>query len=498
MNNILDESNKKSQEILLKHFFTSDEKNIYFIKNNLPNTFFNKIKNEYIWKREAFKATFLEFFSKNVQEMWTLEEEIKQIHNNNTLTINSLFETADDDSKNTKYAKIVFENISMTAINILKSEFKDDWSFEVQKIDHENLLENNLLFPEDLQKSKYFEEIQAISKKAIQIHNLYAPKIKNILWEKIFSKKNLNKKTNKILKHIIPLNISTTLFLETNKNNLENLINFMLSHPLDELQKIGKTTHSEALKIFPEEVKYVWNIEYQLNSRENLNKYINELLWVTNKIDEEIGLYTWIDDSEKVNIVFEWDLDDHICACLIFYNSKKESVSYEECLDMVEHMWNWDKKELITVALNWKTAFNTISKAFSHSSAMFELVLKLQNFQFFLDIPWIKTINQWTNWIIGYDYPESIDIQWLENFKVEYDILMTDYTLLANKIIKENPYLAEYTSCFGHLIRSTFEAPANVLSNLIEQNSDNEIFINMHNELKKYSPIFSSFIKTKK
>jgi hypothetical protein len=90
----------------------------------------------------------------------------------------------------------------------------------------------------------------------------------------------------------------------------------------------------------------------------------------------------------------------------------------------------------------------------------------------------------------------------MEDFKKDYDEVMTRITILSKKIIKKNPYLSEYVCALGHLVRTTFEMNPGQLAYVIEQRttpwgheSYRRLFIEAFKQFEKISPIFSKFIR---
>ena len=46
--------------------------------------------------------------------------------------------------------------------------------------------------------------------------------------------------------------------------------------------------------------------------------------------------------------------------------------------------------------------------------------------------------------IHGYDYPEYIDLPGMETFKKAYDEIMMEVTLLSQKVVADDKYVAQY------------------------------------------------------
>jgi len=68
----------------------------------------------------------------------------------------------------------------------------------------------------------------------------------------------------------------------------------------------------------------------------------------------------------------------------------------------------------------------------------------------------------------GYDYPEYIDLDGMEEFKQEYDKIMMEVTELAQKVSKDDTYVTQYVGALGHLVRTTFEMDPGQIAYVVE------------------------------
>lgn len=355
---------------------------------------------------------------------------------------------------------------------------QDDFSFG-------ELNEQFLIYPNDLKKSKYFNEIKNTHLEFLKLFNNF---------------KNKEKIKND-LKYLIPVNYSVDFKAIFLIEDLEKCLTYMLSHPLEEIRLIAKWMHEEALKLSPGLLKHVAISEFDIKRREKIENYISDLLWEDDE-NEEIWLYQGIEDEDRVNIIFEWDLDNHICASIIFENGRREGISYDEALSLVEEMDNSDKEVLMKLYLEDRWSHDRMPRALQHSSIMFEYLV---DFWAYRDIQRHRATSQlwqWATAIHWYDYPEFIELPWMEEFKEKYDEVMTKSTTLAKKVVKENSYLSEYVCALWHLIRTTFEMNPGQVAYVFEMRttpqwhqSYRKLFIESYKQFKKMAPVFSRFIR---
>lgn len=524
----------ENEKIVLEYFFTNIQKNIYCAKNTLSNQLWAFLVWQYSRSQLSMRDRFLQLFddSKIALEKWiiSLDEHISldelaiSIKNSKSLNLDFFELKASDflkkwwvdyghnSLKDADRIRFAIEWVSQVFTKVIESPFPALWDFQEKSTRYLHFWKESLVLPQDVLNSKYWNEIKEITNELIETYLEYLPKVKeNLEKNKIVSKdefssdrayeNTLNAKTFDIVRYLLPSNVSTSLWASFSTRILESHLTFMFSHPLEEVRIIAKSMHEEALKLSPWLLKHVWVSEYEISRRSKLENYIDDLL-SDEEDDEEIWLYQWIEDKDRVNIIFEWDLDTNICASILFENSRKQWLSYDECLDIVEEMDNSDKDVLMKLALWDRWNHDRMPKALQHSTVMFEYLV---DFWAYRDIQRHRAtyqLWQWATAIHWYDYPEYIDLPWMEEFKKAYDDVMTKATIIAKKVIKENSYISEYACALGHLIRTTFEMNPWQVAYVFEMrttpwwhDSYRRLFIESFKQFKKLSPIFSRYIR---
>lgn len=526
----------QNEKIVLDYFFTNTDKNIYCAKNALSNQLWAFLVGQYSRSTLSMRDRFLQLFddSKTALEKWiitneeylSLDDVATTIKNSQSLNLDFFESKASDflkkwwvdyghnSLKDADRIRFAIEWVSQVFTKVIESPFPALGDFQEKSTRYLHFWKESLIISPDVQSSQYASEIIEITSELIDTYLEFTPKVKQALeTNKIINREEftsdrafentLNAKTFDIIRYLLPANVSTSLWASFSTRTLETHLNFMLSYPLEEVKMIAKNMYSEALKLSPWLLSRVWINEYEVNRREKLEKYVDELLWNEQKDeDEEIWLFQWIEDSDRVNIIFEWDLDDHICASILFESGRKDGISYDECMDVVNEMDNSDKDVLMKLSFWERWAFDRMPKALQHSTVMFEYLV---DFWAYRDIQRHRAsyqLWQWATAIHWYDYPEYIDLPGMEDFKSAYDEVMTKATILSKKIIKENSYISEYASALWHLIRTTFEMNPGQIAYVFEMrttpwghDSYRRLFIESFKQFKKLSPIFSRYIR---
>lgn len=524
----------QNEKIVLEYFFTNTDKNIYCAKNALSNQLWAFLVWQYSRSQLSMRDRFLQLFedSKSALEKWIISEEeyfslddlAEKITNSQSLNLDFFENKASEflkkwwvdyghnSLKDADRIRFALEWVSQVFTKVIESPFPALWDFQEKSTRYLHFWNDSLIFPEDLKNSKYSWEIISQSKELMETYLEFMPKVKETLTKNWVVKREefssdrafentLNAKTFDILRYLLPSNVSTSLWASFSTRTLESHLSFMLSHPLEEIRIIAKWMHEEALKLSPGLLKHVAVSEFDIKRREKIENYISDLLWEDDE-NEEIWLYQGIEDEDRVNIIFEWDLDNHICASIIFENGRMQGISYDEALELVEEMDNSDKEVLMKLYLEDRWNHDRMPRALQHSSIMFEYLV---DFWAYRDIQRHRAsaqLWQWATAIHWYDYPEFIELDWMEEFKEKYDEVMTKSTILAKKVVKENSYLSEYVCALGHLIRTTFEMNPGQVAYVFEMRttlqghqSYRKLFIESYKQFKKMAPIFSRFIR---
>lgn len=525
----------ENEKIVLEYFFTNIDKNVYCAKNALSNQLWAFLVWQYSRSQLSMRDRFLQLFddSKKALDKWiiTPEEYISlddlalSIQSSKSLNLDFFEKKASDflkkwwvdyghnSLKDADRIRFAVEWVSQVFTKIIESPFPALWDFQEKSTRYLHFGQDSLIFSPDVENSKYALEIKDITNKLMQTYLKYMPIVKDILDKKWIIKRDetvsdkvydntLNAKTFDILRYLLPANVSTSLWASFSTRTLETHLSSMMSHPLDEVRFIAENMHKEALKLSPGLLSHVKPNEFEIKSRQKLEDYLDQIFDKEEDEQEEIWLYQWIEDNDRVSLIFEWDLDNSICASILFNSSRKQGISFDEALEMVDEMDNSDKDVLIKIALWDRWNFDRMPRSLQHSTIMFEYLV---DFWAYRDIQRHRAsyqLWQWATAIHGYDYPEYIDLPEMEDFKNIYDEVMTEVTILAKKVVKENSYLSEYVCALGHLVRTTFEMNPWQLAYVLEMrttpqwhDSYRRLFIQTYKELKKYAPIFARNIR---
>ncbi|MDD3302025.1 MAG: FAD-dependent thymidylate synthase [Candidatus Gracilibacteria bacterium] len=528
----------ENEKIVLEYFFTNIDKNIYCAKNTLSYQLWAFLVGQYSRSDLSMRDRFLQLFQDNdkalekglisKEEHISLDDLAQDIKNSKSIKLDYFEQRSSDflkkwgvdfghnSLKDADRIRFAIEGVSQVFTKVIESPFPALGDFQEKSTRYLHFGKESLIIPQDLLDSNYASDIKQISNDLMETYLKSFPIVRKALEDNQIVKREeftsdrsyentLNAKIFDIVRYLLPSNVSTSLGASFSTRTLESHLTYMLSHPLLEVRTIAETMHTEALKLSPGLLKHVGVSEYELKKRQNLDRYTKELFRTIFEKEDNIEFFKGIDDKDRVDLVFEGDLDNQICASLLFENSRSKGLSYNECLDIVLEMDKNEKEYIMKLALGDRGSHDRMPRALQHSSVMFEFLI---DFGAYRDIQRHRASSQlWqgATAISGYDYPEYINLPGMEEFKDMYDDVMAKATLLANDIVKENTYLSEYACALGHLVRTTFEMNPGQLAYVIEQrttpwghHSYRRLFIEVYNQLKEIAPIYAKYIRVGK
>lgn len=363
------------------------------------------------------------------------------------------------------YIKV--ENITLASYAVLENAV---WN--ISKVKIYNLNSQDFYESEKLKKSQYFQEFKKLQNELIE-----------------FWKNNKN-----IEKYILPNNLFIWINIEIDKEKIQD---FMI--------KISLLNSEELVNLYNKllSILNINNIKinifpiYKENNIKARN-FLEETYWFEKNDDDEIWLFTWIDNKDRVNIIFEWDFDNQISTSILYKNLSSEWLSIEECIDIVENMDNSDKEVLIKLTLWSRNKWDFIPNVLGHSTIMYDLIIDFSTYMELISITKWFRIFTWPTAILWYDYPSFLDKD--NELKDVYDDLMTKITIFAKKVQQEDDEILFYTWAWWHLVRTTLELnPIELMKFLEFDSSKNESLKLLQQEMffqfKKLSPILSRYIK---
>lgn len=521
----------EDEKIVLLYFFTNIDKNVYCATDAMSSQLYAFLVGQYSRSALSMRDRFLQLF-KDAEKAF----ENEQISQEEYVSLNDLaiaikseqFKTIDYfNDKASKFLKkwgvdyghnslkdadrirFAVEGISEVYTNIIESPFPPLGDFQEKSTRYMNFTKESIIYSPALNKTKFAPEIKENMEELLDLYEKYLPVIKKVLVKNEIIKKEdferesafertLNAKAFDIVRYLLPSGTATSLGCGFSARTTESHISEMLSHHLEEVRLVAKSMYDEAIKVSPGLLTHVKENEYFQTKRNNSSSVVDKI-FKDKKFDEII---CGIEDCDRVTLTSTDNLDDLIIASILYENGRRQGLSYSECLEKTNGMVQEEKELVMEAELGSRGSFDRMPRSVLHGSATFEFLIDFGCHRDIMRHRATHQVYQGVTAIHGYDYPEYIDLPGMEEFKKEYDEIMTKITLLAREVTKEDPYEIEYVAALGHLLRTTYEMHPGQIAYVCELRttpqghySYRKLFLEVYKHIKEKAPIFAKYIR---
>lgn len=235
-------------------------------------------------------------------------------------------------------------------------------------------------------------------------------------------------KTCDIVRYLLPTATLTNLGITINARSLEHAIRKLLSHPLEEMNEIGREIKKVSLKVTPTLVKYANRNDYLQKTSKALKETTEKLLGLEN-----------INSQGDVNLVaYDKDAEDRIINALLYRFSK---YPYEWIKKKVSRMTLQEKEKVIDEALKRMGEHDWPIREFEHTYYTFDIAIDYGAFRDIQRHRICTQTNQDISCDLGYAMPDEIVEVGLRDDFVE---CMEKAHDAHRKIYKKFPEEAQY------------------------------------------------------
>jgi len=243
------------------------------------------------------------------------------------------------------------------------------------------------------------------------------------------------------LRYLLPTATLTNLGMTINTRELENLIKKLLSHPLKEMQDIGKEMKENAMAAVPTLIKFAWKNNYIIETKKQLKNIAD---W---ELGQEAG------NNQAVTIVdYDKDAENKLVASILYPYS---NLSYEEIAKKVRNLPEEKKEKIIDETLKRREKFDAPLRELEHVYYTFDILLDYGAFRDVQRHRMCTQSNQPITVVHGYDLPPEIrEAGFEDKFKAVVEKSVEAY----NKIYKMFPEEAQYVvpMCFRKRVLITW------------------------------------------
>jgi len=259
-------------------------------------------------------------------------------------------------------------------------------------------------------------------------------------------------------RYITALATEAQVGLTVNARNLELMLRRFASHPLSEVQAVGRATHSQIVEVAPSIV-----IFYEANDRDcktfpELQKFVSE-----NIVSSQAPSLS----EKQVQLVeFTQDGDKLIAASLLHTAS---SMPYEKCREVVSDMPEDQIKALFKTAWANMQFYDSMLREFEYVNLTYNIVLSSACFGQLKRHRMSTITSQSYDPSLGVTIPESIKEIGMENY---FEEICDQTASTYEKIKKEIPLAAPYILTNAHRKRVLIRVNARELYHISRLRED--------------------------
>jgi len=241
------------------------------------------------------------------------------------------------------------------------------------------------------------------------------------------------------IRYLLPTATLTNVGVTMNARVLEHAIVKLMSHPLEEMQDMGREMKEEALKITPTLIKFA-----------DANVYLQETRPILEKLSDNLLPETPISVPAVEIVSYDKEAEDKLVAALLY---KGSALPYKQILARVKTMDGKEKERVIDEALARRAPFDQPIREFEHIYYTFDILMDYGAFRDIQRHRICTQTNQDVTIINGYEIPPEI----IEaGFEDKYRETMEKAVALYQKIKVSFPKEAQYVVPLGFRKRTLF------------------------------------------
>ncbi|MAG60215.1 hypothetical protein CL619_00360 [archaeon] len=510
------------EKIVLLHFFTNIDKNIYAATDAMPNTLWALLEGGYSRAQESMRMRFLQIFTDmqkdlekgkiHSEEVVSIKDFAEKIQHGDSLNLSFFLSKAEkfmrkwavqyghDSLKDSDVLRFAIENVTQLATGPIEEARLG--AYQEKSTRYVPFSRDHLIVPTDLKE--YESEIREWNNLLITSYEnakiTVSEFIKNRLDSSSFKteaafNRTVNAKTFDIIRYFLPATILTSLGVVWPTREAERHISRLMTDEKEEIRAIGYALLEEGKKISPGLLNHVAVNEFQQKRSRELSKILNSL-----KIPKAPATIDRKEDALNL-ISIDPDSEAKIAAAILFEHNQ-EAHSFNHYFNLCKQI-PLIVEPIITAYLKDRGNFDDLPIATELGSMLFEVTmdyggyrdLKRHRRNLLLTAPFTTEL--------GYEYPEYVaEEPALQEVKDTINYCSKQTEILYHKIKKVKPHLAPYIVMFIHKQQYIWQMDPRQLAYVAELRgtpaghwSYRDIAQRMFTAIKPTLPTLSKFIR---
>jgi len=516
------------EKAVLSHFFTNLDRNIYCPTTHMPFPVWTFLVGQYSRSPLTMRDRFLEVFDqmkkKSEKGEWpknevvTIEDAADAIQKSNSHVLDYFFKTAEDflgkwgvayghnSLKDADKSRVAVEGITQLVTNFIEMPDPELGDYQEKSTRYITFGKENVVVPPKLGASRFAQAIKDNNNALMDSYVQLTPVVKDWLAKNIVNRADfksdaafngtLNAKAFDIMRYWLPQGLTTSLGATWPTRVLESHVSQMLTHPLEEMNIIGKAIHEECVKISPGLLKHV-----------QPNAYFGETIPAMYSLAEKMlgaerePYHRGDRNAKRARLVSHTPDFENLLLAGILYEFA-DGRSWENVQKQVSSFNDEQRDVVFKEYLSRRGSHDLMLRGTKLGRFLFEYMVDNGAWR---DVKRQRVgtmLKQDITAALGFSYPEYVeDNQGLGDVKANYEQSMDRTTALYNDVAKEFPRDASYLPAMGHLGLNAYEIHARQGSYVVELRtpegghySYKSLFRDTYREIANALPRFGKYI----
>ncbi len=510
------------EKIVLLHFFTNIDRNIYAATDAMPNTLWALLEGGYSRAQESMRMRFLQIFEDmqkdllkgkiHSDESVSIKDFADKIQNGDSLNLSFFLSKAEkfmrkwavqyghDSLKDSDILRFAIENVTQLATGPIEEARLG--AYQEKSTRYVEFSADSLAVPTDL---KEFESeirewnnllISSYENARITVTEFMKNKfdISTFNSEAAFIR-TINAKTFDVIRYFLPATILTSLGVVWPTREAERHISRLMTDERAEIRQIGYALLEEGKKISPGLLNHVAVNEYQKSRTTEITKILTAL-----KIPQSP---TTIDrQKDAVTLISIDEQSEAKIAAAILFEHNQQAHSYLHYLTICKQV-PLIIEPIITAYLKDRANFDSLPIATELGSILFEITMDYGGYRDLKRHRRNLLITAPLTVELGYEYPEYVSSEpALQEVKDRIDYCARQTENLFHKIKNVKPHLACYLVMFIHKQQFIWQMDPRQLAYITELRSTpaghwsyRDVAQRMYCAIKPTLPTLSKFMR---
>lgn len=475
----------EDEKIVLNHFFTNTNKNIYAATDAMPNSLWALLEGGYSRSQLSMRMRFLEIFNEMQEDfekgalvkedLITVKDFAQQIKSEDRLNLSVFLRKAEqfmrkwavqyghDSLKDSDVVRFAIENVSQCAVNPIEEARLG--AYQEKSTRYVQFSRDSLVIPPDLRE--FAAEIKGWNDLLMTNYEEAKDTVKEFIKKRLNKsefktevafERTVNAKTFDIIRYFLPATMLTSLGVVWPTREAERHISALMSDEREEIKSIGYALLEEGKKVSPGLLSHVIVNEYQIKRK----RLIKEKL----ELSQPQPIAGRTADAVRL-IEITPEIETKIAASILFRNNSRGN-NYEEILEYCRSNKN-SIEEVLKTYLEERGKFDPFPMPTEVGNLLFEVTLdfgalrdlKRHRRNLFLRAPLTA--------LLGFEYPEHVrEEPELAEIKRMIETCAERTTKLHTKIKEEYPWHAEYIVMLANKQRVLWQMDPRQLAYIVE------------------------------